>query len=266
MTKLLGRLHKPPNVTASQQEWAEQIALEYEDVMVTGIAGHERSAQKLIGPSEIGVPCDRALIAKLAQLPEPSRGPACKPAAVTALQVQQEIWISNPGPKAMTTKEDWEVEQKVAVGRIGPDTIKGSTDLYRIIGAVLDHKFVGQTRLKKYRSKGPGPQYRIQAHTYGKGWEDEGFPVRIVMICFVPRDGELSDSFYWWEPYDRSIAEQALARANNRYDLLAALGYEQARDLFPLCDATTNSDWEWCDWCKPHRTINYNPHPFAVAK
>lgn len=264
--KLLGALHKPAGVTFEQQQWAEQVLLEYEDVMITGIAGHERSHQKLIGPSEIGAYCERALLCKLAQLPEPERGPAWKPAVGTALHDQQERWFRNPSPKAMTVAADWEVEQKVAVGRIGYDTIKGSTDLYRIIGAVLDHKFVGKTRLKEYRSrKDPGQQYTVQAHTYGKGWEDDGWPVKMVGICFIPRDGELRDNWYWWEPYDRSIAEHYLARANNRWDLIQALGVEQALQLFPLCDNRTNPDWEWCPWCNPHRTPeNYNKNPFAV--
>ncbi|UXE04776.1 exonuclease [Arthrobacter phage Shambre1] len=261
---MLGTLRKPPGVTLDQQQLAEQIALEYEDVMVKGIAGHARSAQKLIGPSEIGVPCDRALICKLAQLEEPSRGPAWKPAAGTAMHDQQERWFSAPAPTALTTADDWEVEQKVAVGQIGPDTIKGSTDLWRKIGAVIDHKFVGQSRLKKYKGKGPGEQYRTQAHTYGKGWEDEGWEVKLVMICFVPRDGELSDNYYWWEPYDREVAEAALRRANNRYTLLRTLGLNGALSLFPLCDASINPDWEWCPWCNPLRTITYNPRPFAA--
>ena len=60
-----GKVHEPPGVTPQQQEWAEALAAEYMDVITTGMASHERSLQRLIGPSEIGVPCDRALINKL---------------------------------------------------------------------------------------------------------------------------------------------------------------------------------------------------------
>lgn len=260
---LMGRLHQEPSAPWDIQQLAEQTAAEYESVITAGIHSHDRSAQRLIGPSEIGVPCDRALLCKLAQLQEPRQGVPWKPAVGTALHNQQEEWFGCPAPAASTTAADWEVEQKVMVGRIGPDYIRGSTDLYRKTGVILDHKFVGKDRLKKYRSNGPGKQYRIQAHTYGKGWEDEGWPVRAVMICFLPRDGELRDSYYWWEPYDRSVAEAALARANNRYTLLTTLGLEAALSVFPLCDADTNPDWEWCRWCNPHRTTTVDPHPFA---
>jgi hypothetical protein len=263
---LMGRLHADRTAPWDIQQLAARTAAEYESVVTAGVHAHDRSAQKLIGPSEIGVPCDRALLHKLAQQQEPRQGVPWKPAVGTALHNQMETWFSCPAPAASTTAGDWEVEQKILVGRIGPDFIRGSTDLYRRTGVILDHKFVGKERLKKYRAKGPGPQYRKQAHTYGKGWEDEGWPVLAVMICFVPRDGELRDSYYWWEPYDRQVAEDALARANNRYTLLTTLGLETALSLFPLCDEDTNDDWEWCRWCNPLRGPVVNAHPFALKK
>jgi hypothetical protein len=263
---LMGRLHQERTAPWEIQQLAAATAAEYESVIAAGVHAHDRTAQKLIGPSEIGVPCDRALLHKLAQQQEQRAGVPWKPAVGTALHTQMETWFSCPAPAASTTAGDWEVEQKVMVGRIGPDQIRGSTDLYRKTGVILDHKFVGKDRLKKYRANGPHKQYRVQAHTYGKGWEDEGWPVLAVMICFLPRDGELRDSYYWWEPYDRGIAEAGLARANNRYALLASLGLDLALSLYPLCDAETNADWEWCRWCNPHRTAVTNPNPFALRK
>lgn len=236
----LGRVHQHPTVTPDQQRWAEAIAAEYCDVVVQGIASHERSAQKLIGPSEIGVDCDRALIYKLAQADEPAdRGPAWKPTVGTACHTQMEDWFSRPG-----VKDNWEVEQRVTVGQIGPDYIDGSTDLYAKPGAVIDHKFVGIKRLQHYKGHGPSNQYRVQAHSYGRGWALDGFPVHIVMIAFHPRDGELTDSYYWWEPYDEHVALQALDRANNRYAILTGLGLPGALQLFPFCPDP------FCDWCQ----------------
>lgn len=254
MTPRLGTVHNPgadPGTTA----WAHALAAEYMDIVIAGVENHERSLQKLIGPSEIGVPCDRALLYKLAQTPEPKRRePGWKPAVGTACHAQMDKWFSK-------RPEDWEVEEKVAVGRIGPDVIKGSTDLFFRAGAVIDHKFVGPTRLKKYRRSGPGDQYKVQAHTYGRGWKLDGWPVKVVMIVFLPRDGELRDTYFWWEPFNEQIAIDALARAENRYQLLAALGLEQALRLFPVCDDP------WCDWCAPLQSVETalanNPNPFA---
>lgn len=248
---LLGRVHKNPTVTPEQQRWAEGIAAEYCDVVVQGIASHERSAQKLIGPSEIGIECNRAILYKLAQAEEKEdRGPAWKPNVGTAIHAQFEDFFSRPA-----VKDNWEVEQKVAVGKIGPDTIEGSTDLYAKPGAVIDHKFVGSKRLVHYRTNGPSKQYRVQAHTYGRGWALEGFPVHIVMIAFHPRDGELTDSYYWWEPYDEHIAATALARANDLYTILAGVGLAGALQLFPFCDDV------WCDWCRADKIAAGLPDP-----
>lgn len=259
----LGTVHKPQN-HQGLQPFAEGIAAEYMDVVTKGMAQHERSQQVLIGPSEIGVPCNRALLHKIAQTPEPERGPAWKPQMGTFAHAGLEEWFKNPAPTAGTTAGDWEVEQKVPVGTIGPDIIRGSTDLWFVGGAVIDHKFVGPTRLKDYRRNGPGPQYRIQAHTYGKGWQDEGYGPRVVMIAFLPRDGELRDGYFWWEPYDRQIAEDALARAQNRWQLIQSFGLEQALAMFPLCDATINKDWQWCGYCNPHRQPVIDPNPFRI--
>ena len=254
MTPAFGTVHNP-GAGAELTAWSNALAAEYMDVVLDGIYNHPRGLQTLIGPSEIGIPCDRALLYKLAQTPEPRRpDPPWKPQVGTACHNQMEEWFRKH-------PDDWEVEQKLPVGRIGPDIIKGSTDLFFRAGAVIDHKFVGPSRLKKYRRHGPSPEYKVQAHTYGRGWKLEGWPVKIVMIVFLPRDGELRDTYFWWEPYNEQIAFDALARAESRYQLLAALGLEQALTLFPYCDDP------WCDWCSPHQgvgsALTNNPNPFA---
>lgn len=234
---------------AEHQQYVNTLAEEYEQVMLTGMAQHERSAQILIGPSEIGTECSRAMLYKLAKEPEPPQAPGkgWKPQVGTACHTQQETWFNTVTTPNGTTPDDWETEQRVAVGSIGPDTIHGHTDLYAKSGTIIDHKFVGSWKLKTVKShKDPGNLYRVQAHTYGKGWQDDGFPIHIVMIAFHPRDGELTDSYYWWEPYDRQIAVDALARANQLHALLA-MGLHQALTMFPLC-----SD-RYCDWCQRDR-------------
>lgn len=247
----MGTVHKHPTATPAQQRWAEGIAHDYFDVVAAGINRHERSAQKLIGPSEIGVDCDRELLYKLAQAEEADRGLPWKPTVGTACHNQMEEWFGHE-----SVRDDWEVEQKVAVGTIGPDTIKGSTDLFAKAGAVIDHKFVGMTRLAHYKGNGPSNQYRVQAHTYGRGWALDGFPVHIVMIAFHPRDGELTDSYYWWEPYDEHISLKALERANRLYSAMSMFGLAGALALLPYCNS------QWCDWCRNDKIAAGIPVPY----
>lgn len=248
------------------QQYVNTLCEEYEQVFITGMDSHERSQQVLIGPSEIGEECTRALLYKLAKAPEVKRkSPPWKPAVGTACHTQAEEWFGTVTTPNGTVPDDWETEQRVLVGHIGGEPIHGHTDLYAKSGAVMDHKFVGEYKLKLVKStRNPGQLYTVQAHTYGKGWEDDGFAVHVVVIAFHPRDGELTDSYYWWAPYDRSVAIKALERANKLWALLPALGLEGALKMFPLCDS------RYCDWCKRDRapakiTAAQMQNPFLPA-
>lgn len=231
------RLATPVNTSVEQQTGARLVASSLLDVITGQITAHPRSLQKRIGPSEIGMECTRRLVHKLAGDSEPDRGPAWKPTVGTALHAQMEEWFG-------ARPEEFLVEQRVAVGRIGTTVITGSTDLFLPAeGVVVDWKFVGPTRLHAYRSKGPSDQYRVQAHLYGNGWKATGHRVETVMIAFLPRDGELSDSWFWWEPHDPMVGAAALVRANQLHTAIQARGRDAVLSEHPLC-----SD-RWCPWC-----------------
>lgn len=228
---------------AQLAEAAEALKAEYLDTLRSGINANPRSAQRRIGPSEIGIPCTRALIHKLSKHEEPARAAAWKPAVGTALHTQVEEWFN---AVSLTDGQygRWLTEQRVMVGTIGGEEITGSTDLWdEWSHAVIDHKFVGKTNLNNYRSNGPSAQYRVQGHLYGKGWENAGKQPDIVMIAFVPRDGELEDTYFWWEQYNPYIAEEALDRANRLHAAVQALGASTVLLQYPAC---TNI---WCPWC-----------------
>lgn len=226
------------------QQFTDQNVDRIMELIDQSMRGHKRSQQRLIGPSEIGVPCERALLNKLAQTPEPPREPGWKPQVGTYCHSGMETIFGVPS----RTAEGWLCEERLLVGHIGGTEIWGSCDMFHAEGLVNDWKFVGAAKLKKVKAdQDPGDQYRTQAHLYGKGWEDDGHPVKTVMITFFPRDGELRDGFVWWESYDRRVAEAALDRANNRFRMLKTLGLEKALALYPPCD-----DY-WCQWCKADR-------------
>lgn len=227
---------------------AKGIADQVFDIMIDKMVNQPRSLQKRIGPSEFGIECDRALLHKLARTPEPPRGPAWKPQVGTALHDQQERWFTEAAAKGASEENRWLCEQSVVVGKIGGEDHAGSTDLFDAWGhAVGDWKFIGPKPLASYRSKGPSNRYRVQAHTYGRGWELEGWQVDLVMIFFIPRDGELSDSYVWSEPYNPLVAADALNKLNTLDGLRTAIGLEQALTLYPLCDD------RFCPWCAPQQ-------------
>lgn len=216
------------------------------DVIQRGITNHPRSQQTRIGPSEIGTPCTRRLAHKLAGTPAARpEDPAWKPTVGTAIH----SWLEDVFRDDRRGQDvaRWLLEQKVRVGQIAGDDIDGSTDLYdRTTASVVDWKTCGPSRLKHYRAHGPGQQYRVQAHLYGRGWAARGLPVDQVMVVFLPRNGELREAFHWSEPYDEQVAVEALARANQVATTVNALGFK-AFALLP----TDPADCTFCPWWQP---------------
>lgn len=216
---------------------------DYLHVITDAMSQHPRSLQKHIGPSEIGIECDKRLIYKLAGVAEPDRGPAWKPAVGTAVHAQLEHWFE----QANTTPTRWVVEQRVQVGFVGGQPITGSCDLYDVTtGTVIDHKVVGPKQLLAYKRDGPSQQYRVQAHLYGLGYFNNGGwgQPKTVAIAFLPRDGELSRTFFWSEPWDAGLALDALNRLEKLNELRLVLGTEAAVNISPGCTSP------WCPWCK----------------
>lgn len=220
----------------------------YFNAIKAGINAHPRSAQKRIGPSEIGRPCDRWILRKLNGDEEPDRGVAWKPAIGTAMHDQLERWFdaANFGGGDMQATE-WVTEWEVTVGQIGGTNITGHSDLFHVpTGSVIDHKVVGDRQLRKYRLHGPSEQYRVQAHLYGTGFNNDGGwgVCRNVAIAFLPRDGELSQAYFWTEPHNPHIAAEAMNRANRLHTLLTVAGIDGALNASPVCDD------QWCFWCR----------------
>lgn len=215
------------------------------------IAGAPRSLQKRIGPSELGIPCARRIGYKLAGVEPVNDGRVpWKPFIGTAVHAElaqvMVRWNRKLGemPAALGGGPRFLIEHKVRVGQILADDIDGNCDLFdRATGTSLDWKIVSGDQLRKYKANGPGEQYRVQGHTYGRGWQLRGLDVQYVAVFFLPRDRELDKAHFWWEPYDPFVAPAALDRVEGIAKLTGALG-RRALPLLPTADA-------WCSYC-PH--------------
>lgn len=211
-----------------------------------------RSQQKLIGPSEIGTSCVRCLARKLAGVeklpPQGIEDVAWLPAIGTAVHSMLEEFFSKDNLSRSSNGEEprWLIEEKLVIGNIGEHEITGSCDLYDIeTNTVIDHKVVGATKLNTIPKKGPGDQYRIQAHLYGLGWSLRGYEVNEVAVKFYPRNNpSLLAGHFWTEKYDENIAFAALQRANDIYDSVVSstdlneylLTLETSKDCFSCSD------------------------------
>lgn len=220
------------------------------------LTNRPRDLQKAIGPSEVGEPCSRALIAKLAGLPEADEGVNWRADVGTAVHAMFERIISRsvlqagPSPRFL-------LEQRVTVGMVAGQPLAGSCDLFDTAsGCVWDWKTKSKTQMAKHRRNGPGRKYEVQFQCYGLGMELAGHRVTSVGAIYLPRDGEWGDVFYQAIPYDPQIAIDALARANQLHALASLLGAEQAMALYPPCDD------EWCRRCKDPNALAARPgHP-----
>jgi hypothetical protein len=116
---------------------------------------------------------------------------------------------------------------------------------------VMDWKFPGTSKMSEYKSKGPSPLYRAQAHLYGKGWVDLGAPIKDVAIVFLPRGGFLSGMYIWSEPYELVRAEAALERYYDVTNLAVALDVEHYPQNYKLIPTVRGHDCTYCEWFKP---------------
>jgi len=221
--------------------------IDLREVITAAARGAGRSQQVAIGPSEIGVGCDRRLAMGLLGAPKPNEdrdewtssvGTACHSWMEEAFRLDNALRIK----RGMWAR--WLIEQTVEI-RTG---LTGHCDLYDLqTHTVIDHKFPGVTSIRKYRKQGhPGKQYRWQAHLYGMGWANAGLPVENVMLVMWPRSGLLTDAWSWSEPYTPEVAHEALARVDG---LLSAMNAaDHMGELETMVDML-DRDTEHCSWC-----------------
>ena len=191
---------------------------------------HPRSLQRAIGPSEIGAPCARQIAAKVVGAPAVNPGSDPLPAWLgTAGHAKLEEAFAADNARILATPtgldsrvvtdpvtgEDagrWITERRVEVA----PGLAGTCDAYdRWTGTVIDHKFVGASSATTYRKQGPPEHYRVQAHLYGLGYRNAGYPVNRVAIWFIPRASTLAKAWVWSEPFDADVALKAVERLDH---------------------------------------------------
>lgn len=227
------------------------VAAEVFSIIKDGIANQPRTLQSRIGPSEIGHPCLLRIGHKLADTePVNDLGVAWKPFVGTAVHAElADIFARREVARYDLTSDltlvtpRWHVEEKVTVGYIDGVPITGTADLMdEHSGGVIDWKITTRSMIREYRSKGPGSQYRTQGHLYGRGFRLAGYDVRFVAIVFFTREGEFTDRYVWWEPYDEQVAVEALERVET---VKVALDVHGAEVVLPLLPRVAS----WCNRC-----------------
>ena len=225
----------------AEANWPSTVEAELIDTITEAIRNHPRSQQVAIGPSEVGMTCTRRLIRKLAGIPEPEGATPWLPTIGTAMHT----WLAEQF--AEIYKGRYVVEGAVNVGSVAGQDVYGHCDLFDTMsGTVIDWKILGKASLDRMRLHGPKPEYRVQAHLYGAGYGAIGAHVNTVMIVGLPRnDISLNGRIMWSEPFDPTVAKEALQRCTDLVELTTAIGVEAAVNLYPHCNPRDT----FCPYC-----------------
>lgn len=221
------------------------------DVVDRAVEGAPRSAQRALGPSQLGTPCGRELTWLLAGRREPRHPYGGWQAAVgTAVHAWLEGAFTAENRRLGDTR--YVLEARVMVGEYAGRRVWGTGDLYDLdTGTVVDWKTASPSSLRRHRDV-LGPQYDAQRHLYGRGFALLGLPVREVVDVFLPRDGNLTAAYAHRAPYDEPVAVAALGRAESAQHALDAVGGDP--EAVPADDCGR----AWCFACRevrPPRSI-----------
>jgi hypothetical protein len=186
---------RAPKPFAGNSAWAEAYALVLRRVVVDYAAHAPRTLQKTLGPSEIGTPCDRQVVGKLAGLPHTNH--IVDPWA-SIVGTALHAWFADAfrWDNEFHNYVRWLAEFRV---RPHPDH-PGTGDLYDFTEqAAVDHKNLGETTMKYLRDKGPPRKYFVQLLAYARGFRLMGLPVRRIVIVAWPRTKSRLDTTYVYE-------------------------------------------------------------------
>ena len=220
---------------------------------------HPRHLQVALGPSEIGHPCARTVIQGLLARPiiNPKMDPLPSYIGVAAHKAMEEAArLDNARLLSEGQPSRWIPEMKVEV----TPGLSGTCDLYDYqTHTVIDYKFPGPTRMTKYRKEGPSPMYRAQAHMYGKGYANKGFPVSKVGIWFLPRGGFMASSYLWTEDYDSAFVGSVVGRYHSLILLMDEMELETHPERLSMIPVTPFE----CQFCEYFTVRDNHPDPAA---
>lgn len=250
MTSVSEFMSAAPARLEGNTAWASRYAGELRRVVHEQANGSARNLQRHLGPSELGVPCDRQVVGKLAGLPVTNHVADPWPSVVgTAVHA----WLADAFTAANAGLDfpRWLAEQRVVPH---PDH-SGTGDLYDAVEtAVVDHKILGESSMAKVRSvAGPPIKYVIQLLLYGKGFRVMGLPVTRVALAAYPRTAASLDGLYVWSretgPQDDPLIEEVFRLTDRRKSLAAAL----VSGAVKFTEIPTAIDDDECYFCPFYR-------------
>lgn len=239
-----------PRPMKGNTPWASRYAEEIRTILGEHNARTPRTLQRRLGPSELGVACDRQVVGKMAGTPATNHVFDPWPSFVgTAVHVSLAEMFDGDNLRKGVAR--WLTEQKVTART----DISGTGDLYDAQEACVgDHKVLGVTSLAKVkRPEGPPRKYQVQLLLYGLGFINLGLPVSRVALIAYPRTKSTLDDLYVWErPFDGEAVE-LLDEVFQQTDLRRAMSELLTQGLINLMDVPATPSQEECYFCPLYR-------------
>lgn len=238
----------------TEAELEEDLADAIRRIVATADAKSERSQQRDIGFSELGDPCDRFLAMKALGL-EPANTDTDNWLANVGTAVHAWLEAAFAAENARLGRQRFVIEEEVST----EDGLRGHGDLFDTdLGAVIDHKVLGVTKLKRIKAGDVSTRYRVQLHLYGYGHARAGRQVREVILAVFPRNDSLRGDYgghglhLHREPYDEQIALEAIARFKRVTATALVLDVDTHPERWPLIPATFSDSCSYCPFFRPN--------------
>lgn len=193
MEQFLASGSKPaPPMMNGNTPWAHAYAQHIKGVVHRQAARAPRSQQVHLGPSELGVACDRQVVGKLLAGARTNHVADPWP---SVLGTAAHAWLADAF--AADDPLRWLTEHRVTPH---PEHA-GTGDLYDAVTATVgDHKVLGESSMDKVRADGGPPRhYKRQLALYGLGFLREGWAVQRIALIAYPRTKASLDTIYVWE-------------------------------------------------------------------
>lgn len=217
----LNKTMSSPAPSNGNSRWAADYAKELKRVVAEAGKRAPRSQQVHLGPSELGVACDRQVVGKLTREPKLNLTSDPWPSMVGT-------WIHAGLEEAFNQDNEREgVGRWLTETRVEPHPDHGGTgDLYDAKEyAVVDHKALGEATLSKLMREGPPRKYEAQLYLYALGFEKMGHRVDRVVLAAWPRTRSNLDGMYVWEhafdDHARALVDEVFADTKRRKDQAA---------------------------------------------
>lgn len=215
----------------------------------------ERDRQRLIGASEIGMPCNYCLVNRLKQGADSSGANSKGGSDLKAFTGNQHWLGAQIGTSIHATLEERarsnldnsadyrydvlqgaKIEESIVIGTLeGYGTIRSKPDL--VLPAerqLIDWKSSTKAKINKFKTGGISHQYVVQQQLYAWGLNKSGVRIDECALVFIARDGSSEkDIFVHQFPYYELLAVQAWNRLEAAWEFVQ-LG--QDPDVLPSSD------------------------------